>query len=86
MAKLSSASLRKKVLKRANGLCEYCRLPQSYSAPTFELDHIHPISKGSRTIQMMVGIKKNFNHQGTKDTKAVLSQFVIARLSPKPHF
>lgn len=44
MAKLSVASIKKKVAKRAKDLCEYCLLPESYSASTFELEHINPIS------------------------------------------
>ncbi len=50
MAKLSAASIRKKVFERAKGLCEYCFLPEEYSVSVFEFEHIHPVSKGGKTI------------------------------------
>lgn len=50
MAKLSIASIKKKVAERAKDLCDYCLLPESYSASTFELEHINPISNGGKTI------------------------------------
>lgn len=49
MAKLSIASIKKKVSKRAKDLCEYCLLPESYSASTFEIEHINPIANGGKT-------------------------------------
>ncbi len=49
MAKLSIASIKKKVSERAKGLCEYCLLPESHSVSTFELEHINPISNGGKT-------------------------------------
>ncbi len=49
MAKLSIASIKKKVSERAKGLCEYCVLPESHSVSTFELEHITPISNGGKT-------------------------------------
>ncbi len=50
MAESSFTSIKKQVFKRAGGLCEYCFLPEEYSASTFELEHIHPFSKGGKTI------------------------------------
>lgn len=35
-----SAALRRKVLKRANGRCEYCLFPESISLFSFEIEHI----------------------------------------------
>ena len=32
--------------KRANGLCEYCKLPHDLSSSPFVIEHILPISKG----------------------------------------
>ncbi len=49
MAKNSVAFIRKQVFARANGLCEYCFLPEEYSASAFELEHIYPVSKGGET-------------------------------------
>lgn len=41
-----SASTRKKVEKRAEKLCEYCKSPQELSSDPFSIEHIFPISKG----------------------------------------
>jgi HNH endonuclease len=34
------AALTRLVWQRANGCCEYCRMPQAADAATFEIDHI----------------------------------------------
>jgi hypothetical protein len=34
------AALERRVRQRANGICEYCRLPESAYALPFEVDHI----------------------------------------------
>lgn len=49
MAKLSSASIKRRISTRAKGLCEYCLLPENYSVSTFELEHINLISNGGKT-------------------------------------
>jgi 5-methylcytosine-specific restriction endonuclease McrA len=41
---------RKEVFARAKGLCEYCFSPEKYSNSTFEIEHIHPLSKNGKTI------------------------------------
>ena len=33
-------NLRSQVIERANELCEYCLIPQSFSFSTHEIDHI----------------------------------------------
>ena len=43
------ASLERLVRRRAGGLCEYCRLPQSSQEATFHVDHIKPRSTGGPT-------------------------------------
>ena len=42
-------SLSDLVHERSNGLCEYCRLPQSSQEATFHIDHIHPQAAGGPT-------------------------------------
>jgi len=44
------AALRAKVRKRAAGLCEYCRIPESAVRPPFQFDHIIAQQHGGRTI------------------------------------
>lgn len=40
-----SAAIRAKVEARANGLCEYCLLPDEFSSQSFSIEHIIPQSK-----------------------------------------
>jgi hypothetical protein len=44
------ARLRRAVIKRAKGRCEYCRLAQKGQEATFHIDHIVPRREGGRTI------------------------------------
>ena len=37
------------VHERANGVCEYCRLPQEFQEAAFHVDHIRPRSAGGST-------------------------------------
>lgn len=39
-------SLRKRVVERARGICEYCLLPQSLALHSHEPDHIVPVQHG----------------------------------------
>lgn len=41
-----SKKKRNEIEKRANGLCEYCKLPHNLSSSLFAIEHILPISKG----------------------------------------
>lgn len=41
---------REEVSKRAKCLCEYCLSPEDFSNSTFEVEHIHPLSKGGETV------------------------------------
>lgn len=42
-------TLRRLVTERAEGRCEYCRMPQSASAFGHEPDHIIPVQHGGKT-------------------------------------
>lgn len=50
MAKRPTETQRNEVFARAKGFCEYCLSPEKYSSSTFEVEHIHPISKGGKTV------------------------------------
>jgi len=41
--------LKKLVIKRANGLCEYCKSPANISTESFCVEHIIPKCKGGKT-------------------------------------
>jgi HNH endonuclease len=42
--------LRRLVIRRARGRCEYCRLSQAGQEATFHIDHIIPVAAGGETI------------------------------------
>lgn len=44
------AFLRRLVLRRAAGRCEYCRLAQAGQEATFHIDHVQPRTAGGETI------------------------------------
>ena len=43
-------NLRSQVIERANELCEYCLIPQSFSFSTHQIDHIIAQKHGGQTI------------------------------------
>ena len=43
------ASLRRQVVQRAGGRCEYCGLSQAGQEAQFHVDHITPVSTGGQT-------------------------------------
>jgi hypothetical protein len=46
---LVSDALRRAVVDRAGGRCEYCQLAQQSQVATFPVDHVSPVSAGGRT-------------------------------------
>ena len=45
-----SEKLRRRVIERARGYCEYCRCPDSISSSPFAVDHIIPKARGGKTV------------------------------------
>src|SRR5579871_1343653 len=45
-----AASLKKAVIERAQGRCEYCQAPEGYSPSPFALEHILPQARGGLTV------------------------------------
>jgi HNH endonuclease len=45
-----SAALRREVVLRAEGRCEYCRLHQNFSIYTHEVDHVIARKHGGKTV------------------------------------
>ncbi|NER06996.1 MAG: HNH endonuclease [Okeania sp. SIO3C4] len=43
---MSLKKFRDQVIKRANGLCEYCKYPAKYASEPFCMEHVKPKSKG----------------------------------------
>lgn len=46
---LIPAPLRREVIDRAGGMCEYCQFPAGYSNAPYHCDHIDPRSAGGTT-------------------------------------
>jgi 5-methylcytosine-specific restriction endonuclease McrA len=49
MTEYISASLRQLVTQRASGACEYCRIHQTFSIYSHEVDHAIAIKHGGQT-------------------------------------
>jgi hypothetical protein len=45
-----SVAVRRRVIRRAQGRCEYCGLSQEGQEATFHIDHITPRAAGGRTV------------------------------------
>lgn len=46
-----STRLRQLTIERANGCCEYCRIPQDFDAVSFHIEHIIASSHGGDTVE-----------------------------------
>ena len=44
------STLRKSVIRRAENICEYCRLSQKGQEATFHIDHVFPVVSGGTTV------------------------------------
>ncbi len=42
-------SIKKAVIERANGRCEYCKSPADFSPQPFSIEHIHPVCAGGQS-------------------------------------
>lgn len=45
-----TATLRKLVVNRARGYCEYCRSSGKFALESMEIEHVIPVSRGGETI------------------------------------
>jgi len=43
------SALKRAIIERAQGYCEYCRSPVEWSPEIFEVEHIQPLGSGGRT-------------------------------------
>jgi hypothetical protein len=64
--------LRRQVIARAQGRCEYCRAPEEFSLDTFTVDHIQPIADaGSDELENLAFACHNCNNR-KQDDRTVL--------------
>lgn len=69
MAKKSLPSqIKKAIINRANGVCEYCRSQARFSTQAFSVEHIIPVSCGGKTIldNLALACQGCNNHKYTK--------------------
>jgi 5-methylcytosine-specific restriction endonuclease McrA len=64
MRKSVSKSLRKKIVERAKGYCEYCYCPEWISSSSFSSDHILPVSllDGKNILSNLANCCQNCNN------------------------
>ena len=56
--------LRRQVIARAQGRCEYCRSPEEFSLDTFTVDHIQPVAdSGSDNLDNLAYACHNCNNR-----------------------
>jgi 5-methylcytosine-specific restriction endonuclease McrA len=64
--------VRRDVIRRAQGHCEYCRSPEAFSLDTFTIDHVHPVAdSGSDEPNNLAFACHNCNNRKQDATSAV---------------
>src|SRR5689334_9988370 len=59
-----SLYLRRAVIERASGRCEYCRSPETFSLDTFTVDHVQPVAaEGSDDLDNLAYACHNCNNR-----------------------
>ncbi|MEK7725422.1 MAG: HNH endonuclease signature motif containing protein [Acidobacteriota bacterium] len=71
MSEYIAVKLRSLVRKRANGHCEYCRIPESFSPQPFCFEHILPKVAGGKTSKENLALAC----QGCNSFKATRTEF-----------
>jgi 5-methylcytosine-specific restriction endonuclease McrA len=61
----SRAALRRLIIARAHGCCEYCFSQMRYSSHSFALEHIVPKKRGGKTVESNLAL----SCQGCNDHK-----------------
>jgi hypothetical protein len=72
MSEYIAVKLRNLVRKRANGLCEYCQIPENFSPQPFCFEHILPkVAKGKTSAENLA-----LACQGCNAFKATRTEFI----------
>lgn len=71
MSEYIAVKIRNPVKKRANGFCEYCRIPEDFSPQPFCFEHIFPKVSGGKTTAENLA----FACQGCNAFKATRTEF-----------
>jgi 5-methylcytosine-specific restriction endonuclease McrA len=61
-------SLKKTIVERANGCCEYCRSQERFATQSFSVEHICPQGRGGKTTldNLALACQGCNNHKYTK--------------------
>jgi 5-methylcytosine-specific restriction endonuclease McrA len=81
-------SLRERVVRRAQGRCEYCRSPAAFAHQSFSLEHIRPRSrKGKRSIgNLALSCQGCNNHKFNKThARDPVSEDIVPLFHPRKH-
>lgn len=75
-----SQKLRRLVIQRAQGCCEYCLSQELFSTQKFSIDHIIPVEKGGKTTLENLALScqgcNSYKHTKTEDYDPLTRQFV----------
>ena len=67
--------LRRQVIARAQGRCEYCQSPEDFSLDTFTVDHIQPVANsGSDDLENLAFACHNCNNRKQDDQSVLDTQ------------
>jgi HNH endonuclease len=73
-------ALKQLVFNRAKGLCEYCRSQARFAIDPLVIDHIHPVSRGGKTIAENLALScqtcNNYKYTKTEALDPVTNQSV----------
>jgi hypothetical protein len=73
-------ALKQLVFNRAKGLCEYCRSQARFAIDPLVIDHIHPVSRGGKTIAENLALScqtcNNYKYTKTEAVDSVTNQSV----------
>ncbi len=83
-----SAEIRKLVIERASGRCEYCLIHQDFSIYTHEVDHIIAVKHGGETIadNLALSCLSCNRHKGSDfATIDQLTKEIVPLFNPRSH-
>jgi len=88
MKKRITPKLRRIVVERASGLCEYCRSPEQFSIGNFAIEHVIPSQIGGTSTEdnLALSCQQCNNHKYTK-TQAPdpTSENMVPLFHPRQH-
>src|SRR5689334_20156466 len=83
-----TAEIRRHVVTRARGCCEYCRSQARFATQPFSVEHIHPRDKGGETIleNLALSCQGCNNHKHTKMAgRDPITNEMVSLYHPRKH-